>query len=144
MPIINWSYNRSRFINTTLIWHNKLVDIAPRDFIKEINKTTGLFTWTKQKRIQNLLTKQLAHPEKYTWKQLWSNLKTNRTTTSFKESKNRSFRIKLLHDELPTLDRLTIRMPHLYSGNNSCRTCTKEPETRSHLLTCIELEHLNA
>jgi hypothetical protein len=64
--------------------------------------------------------------------------------TSFKESNRRSFRVKILHNELPTLERLTERKPRLYGDtNNKCRMCNQELETREHLFSCVELEQSN-
>jgi hypothetical protein len=50
----------------------------------------------------------------------------------------------MLHNELPTLEKLTERKPHLYGHtNNKCRLCSQELETREHLFDCMELEQLN-
>ena len=63
---------------------------------------------------------------------------------SFKENKRKSFWIKLIHNELLTLDKLTIRKLWIYNINNLCRACNKNPKTREHLLVCTELEQLTA
>ena len=63
--------------------------------------------------------------------------------TLFKESDKRNFRIKMLHNELPTLERMTNRRPDLYNeDNNKCRLCGLELETREHLFSCKNLENL--
>jgi hypothetical protein len=50
----------------------------------------------------------------------------------------------MLHNEMPTLEKLTERKPHLYSdANNKCRMCNLELETRDHLFKCSSMEHLN-
>ena len=46
----------------------------------------------------------------------------------------------MIHNELPTLDNLAIRKPHLYKSESKCRVCNREIETREHLFTCIEME----
>ena len=126
-----------------MTWQDIIVDRAPREFIKEINNIENLARWTGQKRNKKIFKKQLEKPDEYAWKQFWTHLQTKGLHTSFKESKKRNFRIKMLHDELPTLEKLTERKPNLYNEtNNKCRMCNLELETREHLFECKNLEQL--
>ena len=115
----------------------------PKVFLKGINKIKNNWEWIRQRRNQETLRKQLEEVNKYTWKQFWSHLQIKGLDTSFKESDRRNFRIKMLHNELPTLERMTNRRPDLYNGNNNkCRMCGSELETREHLFSCKNLENL--
>jgi hypothetical protein len=86
-----------------------VIDMATRDFVKEINQKQGTDEWTKQRRIQKTFEKQIQNSESYNWKSFWENTSAKGTTTSFKENNRKSFLLKLIHDELPTLDKLKIR-----------------------------------
>jgi hypothetical protein len=82
-----------------------VIDMATRDFVKEINQKQGTDEWTKQRRIQKTFKKQIQNPESYNWKSFWENTSAKGTTTSFKENNRKSFLLKLIHDELPTLNK---------------------------------------
>ena len=60
--------------------------------------------------------------------------------TSFKDSKRRSFLLKLIHNELPTLDKLRTRRPDLFGPVTICPLCNEENETREHIFKCKGLE----
>jgi ribonuclease HI len=143
MEAIEWCFERSKQVITATTWRNIIVEEAPREFLKEINKIKNNCEWARQRRNQETLRKQLGEANKYTWKQFWSHLQIKGLDTSFKESDRRNFRVKMLHDELPTLERMTNRRPDLYNGNNNkCRMCGSELETREHLFSCKNLESL--
>jgi hypothetical protein len=44
------------------------IDMAPRNFIKEINKIKVLKEWTELNRIQLLFNKQISDPQNYEWR----------------------------------------------------------------------------
>jgi ribonuclease HI len=142
MSIIEWSPSEVYKIQTTPIWNGITIDIAPRNFIKEINKIIILKEWTTQHRINNLFSSQIQDHNNYGWKQFWNNLKKNNNKTSFKDNHKRSFLIKLIHNELPTLDRLAIRRPDLYNDFKKCTICLEENESREHLFQCKGLVDL--
>src|SRR5438552_19130727 len=53
-----------------------------------------------------------------------------------KSNKEKVFWIKIIQNELPTLNNLTIRRPKLYHNHQRCFLCLVEKETREHLFTC--------
>src|SRR6185369_9611034 len=60
----------------------------------------------------------------------------NSLNTSIKQNKERAFSIKMMHNELPTLDNLEKRKPNIYLGKITCVICQSQKETLDHLLTC--------
>jgi ribonuclease HI len=144
LTAIKWIFKGCKNIQTAIKWQGIIVEKAPREFIKEIVKTSNLCKWIEQKRNRRLLGELVERQKKVAWKHFWLHLQIKGLHTSFKESNKRSFRVKMLHNELPTLEKLTERKPHLYGHtNNKCRLCSQELETREHLFDCMELEQLN-
>src|SRR5438876_7836118 len=138
--IIEWNKESTYKIKTLLIWHNITIDMAMRDFVKEINNKQLMDKWSNQRRIQKTFKEQLQGLEDYDWKSLWENIQAKGMTTSIKDNKKRSFWLKLIHNELLTLNKLTIRRSDLYGQNRTCPLCNKEKETREHIFKCKELE----
>ena len=65
LPSISWTQFRKYKIQTIPKWKEIIIDIAPRNFIKEINKIKILKEWTNQQRIQNLFGQEIQEPDKY-------------------------------------------------------------------------------
>ena len=65
LPSISWTQSRKYKIQTIPKWKEIIIDIAPRNFIKEINKIKILKEWTNQQRIQNLFGQEIQEPNKY-------------------------------------------------------------------------------
>lgn len=116
--------------------------MGTRDFIKILNKHKTVIEWTGQKRISRQWQNHIDSPHLYNWRALWSAFKS-KNSTSMKNSKLRSFWFKLMHDELPTLDKLATRKPSIYEGITTCCLCGKVKETREHLLSCPMLDEQN-
>ncbi|RHZ59961.1 hypothetical protein Glove_360g41 [Diversispora epigaea] len=53
----------------------------------------------------------------------------------------RTFLFKLIHNELPTLDRLAIRQPKVYSSFTICPLCHLTEENIKHLFLCPQTEN---
>ena len=60
--------------------------------------------------------------------------------TSFKQTKEKSFTTNLLNNELPTLHKITIRRPDLYTDSTPCYLCQNQQETITHLFDCPMLQ----
>ena len=56
MPGIKWLSYETHKIQTSPKWNEITLDIALRDFIKEINKVTVLKEWTNQHQIKDLFS----------------------------------------------------------------------------------------
>src|SRR6266480_7076732 len=114
MEIIKWNNIAVYKIKALPTWNNIVIDIAVRSFVKEINQSQNLNKWIQQKRIHETFEKQIQNSEWYDWKSFWRNISTKGETTSFKNNNRISFLLKLINNELPTMDRLEIRRPDLY------------------------------
>ena len=91
----------------------------------------------KKYNTQNEKTKTTTHTNnKYNstihWPLFYKILKTYNIKSTY--NTKYSFFIKLIHDNLPTMNNLFIRRPDLYQTDN-CISC-KEQETPQHLLNC--------
>lgn len=137
---IKWSLSGTYKIQTIPKWMDTTIDMAPRNFIKEVNKIKVLKEWTELNRIQSLFNKQISDPQSYEWRQLWKNLKKDNSKTSNKNNKKRGFLLKLMHNELPTLDNLAERRPDIYHNFETCPNCMEEKENREHLFQCKGLK----
>ncbi|RHZ83397.1 hypothetical protein Glove_95g62 [Diversispora epigaea] len=94
-------------------WDIFFVNINTHNFIKQIHKYINLYTW-----------------------KTWKRLSIQNYYTSIKQSNKRTFLFKLIHNELPTLDRLAIRQPKIYSSFTMCPLCHSTEENIEHLFLC--------
>ena len=116
-----------------LAWLEFSVDKNPREFIKNVNNI----------RIDNQLEnlnrmKSLNNVDKDTALG-FINYKDENADLGFfslKDDHNKSFRIKKLFNDLPTMDNLIKRNPKTYKEYNKCPRCFKDKETLTHLWDC--------
>ena len=113
-----------------------------RDFVKVLNKNKIAVEWTEQKRISKQWQDQINSHHLYNWKALWTSFKNN-NVTSIKNSRYHSFWFKLIHNELPTLDRLATRRPDIYEEITIYCLCGRAKETREHIFFCSTLDEQN-
>jgi hypothetical protein len=62
--------------------------------------------------------------------------------TSFDEHNVNVFKVKLRAEELPTLDNLIKRKPHVYKSNLMCSMCLLSKETYLHLWECTHITNV--
>ncbi|CAB5374838.1 unnamed protein product [Rhizophagus irregularis] len=77
------------------------------------------------------------------WSSTFRVLKGNTELTNFSEHELNSFKVKIRTKELPTLDNLVKRKPHVYSSKWKCPMCLKDKETYTHLWKCEHLGQVN-
>ncbi|CAG8744288.1 3929_t:CDS:2 [Rhizophagus irregularis] len=77
------------------------------------------------------------------WSSTFRVLKGNTELTNFSEHELNSFKVKIRTEELPTLDNLVKRKPHVYSSKWKCPMCLKDKETYTHLWKCEHLGQVN-
>ncbi|PKK61788.1 hypothetical protein RhiirC2_718175 [Rhizophagus irregularis] len=70
------------------------------------------------------------------WSSTFRVLKGNTELTNFSEHELNSFKVKIQIEELPTLDNLVKRKPHVYSSKWKYPMCLKDKETYTHLWKC--------
>ena len=103
-PHIFWKDLDNNILVTTPTWNEIIVDIGIRKFLKEINRRDIIVSWTKHNRIQEMWKQEIENQDNFSWKTVWTHSKVGKAPiTSFKQLKERSFRMNLMHDELSTL-----------------------------------------
>ena len=109
-------------------WHQNLIPFKLRTFIKNIITIKELYNFSQLKYLQNLP------------KPKWSITFSIINSLEYNPYKY-SLRIKIITNNLPTMQNLSIRYPHLYSTPN-CTRC-QNLENTLHLLTCPSTTHNN-
>jgi ribonuclease HI len=138
---ITWNEPFSALWKAIPIWNEIPIEISLRDFIKEYNKKEILINWTTQNRIQKIWSQEIHEQKNIKWNLVWERIRAgNSLNTSIKQNRERTFGIKMLHNELPTLDNLEKRRPDIYYRKTTCVICKEEKETLDHLLSCKSTE----
>jgi ribonuclease HI len=139
-PEIIWTKWYRQEALTTLCWNEIPIDIGARDFIKELYKRKILMKWAGQNRIQKRWMKEINDHENFDWREFWeANRVGEALETSPKKTREKSFRIKMMHNELPTLDNMNKRFPKEYGSLTNCIYCRREKESLEHLLSCPDV-----
>ncbi|CAB5389362.1 unnamed protein product [Rhizophagus irregularis] len=122
-------------------WNRNLIEKEVTIMIKHIRETQWIeefFNLHRNECWNNSET--LAEIE---WPYTFRVLKGNMELTNFSEHELNSFKVKIRTEELPTLDNLIKRKPHVYSSKWKCPMCLKDDETYSHLWKCEHLRQVN-
>ncbi|PKY29750.1 hypothetical protein RhiirB3_474549 [Rhizophagus irregularis] len=112
-------------------WNRNLIEKEVTIMIKHIRETQWIeefFNLHRNECWNNSET--LAEIE---WPYTFRVLKGNMELTNFSEHELNSFKVKIRTEELPTLDNLIKRKPHVYSSKWKCPMCLKDDKTYSHL-----------
>ena len=97
--------------------------------------------WASQNRIQQKWQKEILNQAEIEWREFWEQYRPKGSLcTSMKQMKEKSFRVKMMHNELPTLDNMVKRSPDLYIGCTKCIFCKEKEETLDYLLMCKSLK----
>jgi hypothetical protein len=113
-----------------------VIDISLREFIKELHKKETIVEWSHQKRTQKRWSEEIKEQNNYSWDKFWKHCRQGSSLqTSIKQAKERSFRIKLMNDELPTMSNLQKRKPNIYK-ETTCPICKEKEEDTGHILEC--------
>ncbi|RHZ50776.1 hypothetical protein Glove_492g24 [Diversispora epigaea] len=118
------------------LWRGLALDVSIKDTLQSINEHTWTQKWLNQNRIKWWITKDKAR--KIHWKFTAKSVHPSKITTfksDFRESKFRQFSLKLLNDELPTMNNLHKRKPWIYQSDK-CPFCNAEKEDNIHVFTC--------
>jgi hypothetical protein len=115
---------------------NILVEVDLNQFIKTLQQARLFEDYLRLARFSSIF----IHYDRIDWPSTWNILKsstfTHHLSTSFKDSKFRSYKFKLHFNELPTLERLKVRRPDLYDQDWTCFRCGHVFETLDHLWKC--------
>ncbi|CAG8633119.1 3371_t:CDS:1, partial [Diversispora eburnea] len=119
-------------------WKGINIDTDIKSFVKKKDEIESLTTWFTQHRINKWLNKKIIEETNWKWSiQSWHGSKITSTKTNTKESILRSFSLKLLNEELPTMATLHTRKPEVYT-KPECPFCNKYKETNTHVFLCSE------
>ena len=121
--------------NFYLSWNSTLVENKTRRFIRHLQNATNIAKWHALNRTNNWNDIRKHTDWDLTHKFINYNNKPNTCTTHSKYSQLKSFKIKFLLNELPTLLNLHNRKPKVYP-NPTCNRCTKHIEDNFHWLEC--------
>jgi hypothetical protein len=112
------------------------IDTSIKDFIKksaEIEHTVGWFMLNRNKK---WLNKNIMNETNWKLsKEIWMGTKITSTKTDTNDDNIRTFAIKLLNEELPTLTNLNLRKPDTYK-EKKCFLCNRYNETNAHIFLC--------
>src|SRR5215204_3343051 len=125
------------------VWRDLALDVSMKNALLLISEFTWKQKWLQQNRIKWWVTKSKAR--KVHWKITAKTLHPSRITSfisNFKESKFRQFSLKLLNDELPTMNNLHKRKPWIYQSD-TCPFCNIEKEDNIHIFTCQAYTNIN-
>jgi exonuclease III/ribonuclease HI len=129
----------------SLIWEDIIVDFPIRSFIKETCQAKHFDEYLSASR--NKKVKKLTQQGSINWtvtKLLIQYHDSPVNSTSFDKSSMKSFKVKCLSEELPTMVILKKRRPDLYNNHSwTCCNC-REEEDFSHLWLCdTRRSHIN-
>jgi ribonuclease HI len=117
----------------SLAWLEFTVDKNPREFIKEVNLARI------ENQIENLNRVKSLHDIDKNTSLEFINHKEEKSDLGFfslKDDNVKSFRVKKLFNDLPTMDNLIKRNPKVYKQEYKCPRCLQDTETLNHLWEC--------
>jgi ribonuclease HI len=128
---IEFNYQQNTSCYTTIFWRNKPIQLKTRKFIKFLHDCKHFEEFLHLNRFQKYLQHNIN------WTITWSILQDNEevTNTSFKATFKKAHKLKLMFEELPTLQKMKIYCPDLYQDWR-CPFCQDYEETFQHIWTC--------
>src|SRR6266498_3697350 len=134
----------SSFFSTRIVFNSSLLlEINPRSFYSALCDAALFEQFISLDR----MAKYKSLSSHINWVITWSFFNyvhqfTSQHLRSKMESFQRTFKLKLLYEELPLMNNLIRRRPDLYQ-NASCFHCSTGVENQDHLWTCDPASHLN-
>ncbi|RHZ53212.1 hypothetical protein Glove_444g7 [Diversispora epigaea] len=134
---ISLNYNNITDRSFIPIWKFTPIETPVKDAIKEINRLKLMLNFKYQERFKYIMTNTKCR--EIDWDLTFKTKHPSKITsdiTNKEDSNKRSFALKLLCEELPTLSKRYIHKPNLYSSS-SCILCEKlVEEDNMHVFTC--------
>jgi hypothetical protein len=138
-----------------LQWYGHNIDTNSRNFIKKINQTRIDINLSRLNRLQDdnkAISSTLKNIDTVTSKE---GLNTQyikkvdrekyndkpRKFVNLKVDREKSFKIKKMFNELPTMENLKKRFPKLYPTLSMCPRCEDKPEDIIHLWECRKADN---
>ncbi|RHZ87399.1 hypothetical protein Glove_36g11 [Diversispora epigaea] len=117
-------------------WNNMSIDTDIKEFSKREQKINWYVKWRTQYRVVKWCNQHITRETD--WKltqQILQGTKISSRFTNNKDSNDRTFRCKVLNNELPVLRNLHMRKPDLYSSD-LCVICSQKKEDMLHPFEC--------
>ncbi|RHZ70433.1 hypothetical protein Glove_271g116 [Diversispora epigaea] len=134
---ISLNYNNITDRSFIPIWKFIPIETPVKDTIKEINRLKLMLNFKYQERFKYIMTNTKCR--EIDWDLTFKTKHPSKITsdiTNKEDSNKRSFALKLLCEELPTLSKRYIHKPNLYSSS-SCILCEKlVEEDNMHVFMC--------
>jgi len=139
-PRLNLKYSNLPEVSLVLTCDNLIVDASSRKSIKQLFNAKYFYETLQLQRHSDL--KILTENQHINW--LSTSFMLNhtssdqdRSSTSFKQHRLRSFKYKIFSEELPILAKLKQRRPDLYL-TDECLLCQRYAEIQAHLWLCLQ------
>ena len=125
------TFNCNKRFKVAPLYKGIEIEVNLRRFLKDVTSTKEIFTFFNQKRFLKYNTLRVD------WLATAAIIKGDDSTSStlFKSSYVMSKKVKLLMEELPTLDFLKCTKSHLYYSSWNCPYCHND-ESFNHIWTC--------
>src|SRR6185436_12010160 len=120
---ISLNYNNIKGRSFIPAWKSTPIETPIKDAIKEINRFKSMLNFKYQERFKHIMTNTKCR--EIDWDLTFKTKHPSKITsdiTNREDSNKRSFALKLLCEELPTLSKRYIHKPKLYSSS-SCILC---------------------
>src|SRR6266542_2665995 len=134
----------SSFFSTRIVFNSSLpLEINPRSFYSTLCDAAFFEQFLSLDRMVKYKNLSLHINWVITWSFFnYTHQFTSQYLRSKMESFQRTFKLKLLYEELPLMNNLIRRRPDLYQ-DAPCFHCSTSVETQDHLWTCHPASHLN-
>ncbi|RHZ44905.1 hypothetical protein Glove_707g106 [Diversispora epigaea] len=125
-------------VNAIGCWNSELIEELIRNFMKQMGKAKYSIKWRLLNRNMSSISEYKS--KNIQWESIWrttilSDISHN--ITDNKNTRKSAFNVKMLNNELPSLEKLQDRFPLVYH-TNICPRCLLEEETQSHIFTCTK------
>jgi ribonuclease HI len=134
LPYLEFKHSNLYNPNFYLTWEKFPIEQSTRKIVKTICKAHTIAIWSSQNRNQTWAHLSNLIDWNSTWLYLNNNKQHTNTYTNFRISKLKTFRIKLLHNELPTPTHLNKYYPNIITHKN-CFKCN-QTDSEFHWITC--------
>jgi ribonuclease HI len=125
-------------VNAIGYWKTNQIEVPFREFTKKLGTAKRTANWRLLNRNLNSISDYKS--QQISWEITWKTISLSyreRLATSDKETRERAFNMKLLNNELPTLERMYDRFPSVYK-DNICVRCNEFTESHIHVFACTK------
>ncbi|RHZ82102.1 hypothetical protein Glove_114g190 [Diversispora epigaea] len=118
------------------MWNSSLLEISIKEAAKEIHRVKTMIDWKFQERFKHFMNSDKN--KKVDWDLTFKTKHPSKITSDYTNNTDmhkRSFAMKLLCEELPTMTKRHLHQPNLYE-DSECIFCSHAEEDNLHVFTC--------